>query len=88
MVQFPPEKEAPKEIKYPQGFKDRVGHTKIAVSFPTPLFDAIIEIAKREKKTFNEMVVYLVACGKLDLEESDVLEPEPEPKPAPNRRRD
>lgn len=61
-------------IKYPKGFPDK-DHTQIAVRFPTPLFGAIIEMAKREKKTFNDMVVELVKVGKLDLEESDILEP-------------
>jgi len=44
---------------------------KIAVSFPAQLFHDVIAMAKTEKKTFNDMVIDLVKCGKLDLEESD-----------------
>lgn len=62
-------------IKYPVGVTNG-GRTKIAVSFPYQLFDDIIEMAKRENKTFNNMVIELVKCGKLDLEESDKHEVE------------
>jgi hypothetical protein len=75
MVRFPPEKVAPRAIKYPTGYPAG-GGTKIAVTFPNDLFEAIIDIAKREKKTFNDMVVELCKVGKLDLEESDMLEPQ------------
>lgn len=61
-------------IKYPTGYPV-AGKTKIAVAFPSELFIAVIEMAKREKKSFNDMVVELVKVGKLDLEESDMLEP-------------
>ena len=60
-------------IKYPKGYPSG-SNTKIAVGFPTELFKAIVEMAKQENKTFNTMVVELVKCGKLDLEESDRLE--------------
>ena len=73
--------EAP--IKYPVGYSDGHGGLKIAVIFPKSLFDNIIAMAKREKKTFNHMVVELVTVGKLDLDESDALEP---PAPAPRGR--
>jgi hypothetical protein len=63
------------KIKYPAGFPGRPGETKIAVSFPTQVFKDIIAMAKREQKTFNDMVVELCKVGKLDLDESDALEP-------------
>ena len=47
---------------------------RIAVNFPKELFHAVIEIAKKENKSFNDMVIDLVKCGKLDLEESDKYE--------------
>ena len=58
-------------IKYPVGMPSGFGKLKIAVNFPEQLFRDIIKMAKAEKKTFNDMVVDLVKCGKLDLEESD-----------------
>jgi len=57
-------------IRYPTGYPTN-GRIKIAVAFPDKLFLGVIEMAKREKKTFNDMVIELVKCGKLDLEESD-----------------
>jgi len=60
-------------MKYPKGFKMR-GQTQVAVRFPDGLFGEIIKMAKQEKTDFNSMVVNLVLCGKLDLEESDKLE--------------
>jgi hypothetical protein len=62
-------------IKYPTGYP-MAGRTKIAVNFPSQLFVDIIAMAKREKVTFNDMVVTLCKVGKLDLEESDALEPD------------
>lgn len=64
-------------IKYPTGYPT-AGRTKIAVSFPSILFLDIIEMAKKEKKSFNDMVIDLIKCGKLDLEESDKHELTPE----------
>lgn len=61
-------------IKYPKGFRMR-GQTQVAIRFPDELFEAIIKLAKAERKEFNAMVLDLVKCGKLDLEESDSLEP-------------
>jgi hypothetical protein len=66
-------------IKYPKGFRMRE-HTQVAVRFPDDLFKEIIAMAKAEKKDFNAMVLELVKCGKLDLEESDRLEPPKLPK--------
>jgi hypothetical protein len=60
-------------MKYPKGFRMR-GHTQVAVRFPDDLFKDIIAQAKAEKKDFNAMVIDLVKCGKLDLEESDKYE--------------
>ncbi len=62
-------------IKYPKGLRKN-GRTQIAVRFPEHLFKDIIVMAKKEKppKDFNDMVVYLVECGKLCLTESDKLE--------------
>ena len=57
-------------IRYPTGYPAN-GRVKIAVAFPNQLFLDVIEMAKREKKTFNDMIVELVQLGKFDLEESD-----------------
>lgn len=64
-------------MKYPKGYRKTDGNIQLAVRFPHAVFDQIIAMAKKEKpqKDFNEMVVYLVKCGKLCLEESDRLEP-------------
>jgi len=60
-------------MKYPKGFAEVPGSRKIAVRFPEALFRDIIAKAKAERpqKGFNEMVVSLVKCGKLCLDESD-----------------
>lgn len=63
-----------KSIRYPKGFAMR-GFTQVAVRFPDELFREIIVQAKRERKDFNTMVLDMVQCGKLDLEESDKHEP-------------
>jgi len=62
-------------MKQPKGFPTKPGHIKIAINFPEDLFKAIILMATTEKKHFNSMVVELCRVGKLDLEESDRLEP-------------
>lgn len=59
------------DIKYPVGYPIDKSHLRIAVTFQKELFHDIITMAKKENKTFNEMVIDLVKCGKLDLEESD-----------------
>ena len=58
-------------IKYPKGYRSRPGYIQIAVNFPDSIFEAILSRAKREKKTFNAMVVELCKVGELDLSESD-----------------
>lgn len=63
-------------IKYPTGFPNREGFIKIAVEFPNTLFLDIIAMARAENRNFSQMVVELVKCGKLDLEESDKHEKE------------
>ena len=63
------------KIRYPSGYSGREGFSKIAVSFPQPVFNTIIARAKRENKTFNDMVVELVKVGELDLSDSDRHEP-------------
>jgi len=63
------------EIKYPTGYSSTAGFTKLAINFPSKLFDDILEMAKNESKTFNAMVIELIKVGKLDLDESDALEP-------------
>jgi hypothetical protein len=68
-----------KEIKYPKGFPYKVGFTKIAVAFPDKQFKDILKMAMAEHKEFNEMVIELCKVGKLDLDESDKLEPRKEP---------
>jgi len=62
-------------MKYPKGYRPKPGQTKIAVSFPDQFFDDIKSMAKKEKKAFNAMVLELCKVGKLDLDESDALEP-------------
>ena len=59
------------DIRYPTGYPCEQNRMKIAVAFPEQLFHDVIAMAKNEKKTFNDMVIDLVKCGKLDLEESD-----------------
>jgi hypothetical protein len=58
-------------MKYPVGYHAGYQKLKIAVVFPEQLFRDVVKMAKAEKKSFNDMVVDLVKCGKLDLEESD-----------------
>lgn len=64
------------DIKYPKGYNKGGDKVQTAVRFDQKLFKAIIAMAKKEKpaKDFNEMVIYLVQCGKLCLEESDKME--------------
>ena len=64
-------------MKYPKGYADKPGHSKIALSFPNALFKDIIVRAKKEGLTFNEAVIMLCKVGKLDLDECDLYE---EPK--------
>ena len=64
--------------KYPVGYQTKAdaqnGVIRCAVSFEDQLFLDIITMAKREKRTFSEMVNELCKCGKLCLYESDMLE--------------
>ena len=61
-------------MRYPIGVVKEDGSKQIAVRFPPELFDQIITMARKEDKTFNEMVLNLTRCGKLCLDESDVME--------------
>jgi hypothetical protein len=67
------------DIKYPKGYPENYKRLKIAVSFPEELFHDVVKMAKKERRTFNSMIVELVKVGKLDLEESDALEPAAQP---------
>jgi len=58
-------------MKYPKGYEKTPNQMQIAVQFPKKLFHDIIAMAKKENKSFNDMVIDLVKCGKFDLEESD-----------------
>lgn len=71
-------KPKPKEpiVKYPKGYR-KDGIVQIAVRFSDEFFEQIIEMAKKDKKDFNAMVIELCKCGKLCLDESDALEPTP-----------
>ena len=62
-------------MKYPVGTRGKPSHIKVAVTFPDQLFMDIIAMARRDNKDFSEMVTELCKVGKLDLEESDALEP-------------
>jgi hypothetical protein len=62
------------EMKYPIGLKKHDGRKQIAIRFPAPLFDQVIKMAKIEQKNFNAMVMDLIKCGKLCLDESDAME--------------
>jgi hypothetical protein len=64
-----------RNIKYPTGYSDRLGYTKIAVSFQTETFKKLLNQAKKEKRTFSEMAELAVQTGLYDLQESDKLEP-------------
>jgi hypothetical protein len=57
-------------MKYPKGYRHGKA-IQIAVRFPDDLFKSLIDMAKKEKKDFNSMVVDLAKCGKLCLDESD-----------------
>lgn len=61
-------------MKYPNGYK-RGTTTQIAVRFETKMFNSIMARAKREERTFNDMVTELCKCGELCLAESDQHEP-------------
>jgi hypothetical protein len=63
-------------IKYPKGYQKGDGTTQLAIRFPHALFDQLIKMAKKEQKDFNAVVVDLVKCGKLCIDESDALEPQ------------
>ena len=58
-------------IKYPTGYRSRPDHLQVAINFPDAMFNTILSRAKREKKTFNAMVVELVTVGEFDLSECD-----------------
>jgi hypothetical protein len=62
------------DIKYPKGIK-KGSATQLAVRFDTKVFDSIMKRAKREERTFNEMVMELCKCGELCLWDSDRHEP-------------
>jgi len=62
-------------IKYPTGYASKPGFTKLAVNIPNDFFQEVIAAAKREKKTFNDMLIEFAKLGKFDLDESDALEP-------------
>jgi hypothetical protein len=61
-------------VKYPKGYNDKAGFTKIAINFPNELFHDILIMARREGKDFSSMVSELCKVGIFDLEESDRLE--------------
>jgi len=61
-------------MRYPIGVVKEDGSKQIAVRFPPELFDQIITMARKEDKTFNDMVLNLTRCGKLCLDESDAME--------------
>ena len=48
---------------------------KIAVRMPLPLFKRIKERARKQKRSISEVAADLIACGLLDIEESERLEP-------------
>lgn len=62
-------------MKYPIGVTRSNGSKQIAIRFPPNLFKQIIKMAKMEQKNFNVMVLDLVKCGKMCLDESDAMEP-------------
>ena len=63
-------------MKYPKGYHEKRGFTKVAVNFPAELFTDIVMMARRENKDFSSMVSELCKVGIFDLEESDKLEPD------------
>jgi len=62
-------------MKYPIGLDKGNGNRQIAVRLPSNLFNQIIKMAKVEQKSFNTMMIDLVICGKMCLDESDAMEP-------------
>jgi hypothetical protein len=61
-------------IKYPTGIM-KGDRKQIAVRFKVHTFEIIMRRAKREGRTFNEMVEDLCKCGELCLADSDKHEP-------------
>jgi hypothetical protein len=68
--------EMQKMIKYPEGYTKGDGTKQLAIRFPHALFDQITRMAMKEERNFNEMVLELIRCGKLCIEESDAMEPQ------------
>lgn len=62
-------------MKYPKGYSDRPGYTKIAVNMHHDTFKRLLARAKAEKKSFSEMTEDVIKCGLLCLDESDRFEP-------------
>ena len=60
--------------RYPKGYSDKPGHTKIAVSLTNATFKRLVARAKDEEKQFSEIVEDVVKCGLLCLDESDAEE--------------
>jgi hypothetical protein len=50
---------------------------KIAIKMPRPLFDRLKRRAKRKKQSFSEVAADCLACGLLDIEESEAMEEAP-----------
>lgn len=63
------------KINYPKGFKDRSGFIKLSISFPEELFKEVMKMAKKEERTFNDVLIELINVGKFDIDESDRHEP-------------
>jgi hypothetical protein len=62
-------------MKQPKGYDVGNNQTRIAVKLDIKLFKQITDQAKKENKSFSEMVSSLCKCGLLCLAESDALEP-------------
>jgi len=50
------------------------GRVKIAISMPETLFDKINKRAAADGVSFNKIAVDLLACGLLDIEESEMYD--------------
>jgi hypothetical protein len=62
-------------MKYPKGYPVRPGVIKLAISFPEELFKEVLQMAIKERRAFDNVLIELIKIGKFDLDESDSHEP-------------
>lgn len=65
-------------MRFPKGYRDKYGHTKICVNLTHDTFNRLLARAKAENKMFSVVAEDVILCGLLCLEESEALEPKDE----------